>query len=153
MNAPEGSGSLRPSHTAWLVLFRNVVLAGLVTTSLWLLLVWLGVLLTGGWQAATTGIDSGGDLGGTFVYWLLITAPVFALGGLLYEATLYLLSRGSDAWEGWARRVLLAPLILVPVGLTGPGLKFLVAPGFCIPALLAAGLYGLLLHRPVSRAR
>jgi hypothetical protein len=153
MNRSEGSESFRPSHTAWLVLFRNVALAGLLTTPLWLLLVWLGVLLTGGWQAATTGIDSSGNLGGTIVYWLLITVPVFALGGLLYEATLYLLSRGSDAWEGWRRRVLLTPLILVPAGLTGPGLEFLIAAGFGIPALLAAGLYGLLLHRPVSRAR
>lgn len=145
-------GSLRRTRTARLVFLQNLILVGLVTPSLWLLLVWLGILLIGGWHAATTGIDSSGDLGGTFVYWLIITAPVFALGGLLYETTLYLLSRGGDAWEGWRRRVLLTPLILLPAGLTGPGLKFLIAPGFGIPALLAASAYGLLLHRPVSRA-
>ena len=133
----------RPARVFW----TNVVVGGLVTTSLWLVCVWLGILATRGWAAATTGIDSNVDLGGTFVFWLIICAPAFTAGSLLYECVIIALAGRNGAWENVARRALLAPLILVPVSALSPGGQFIRSPIMLVPGLCAVLVYALVVRR------
>lgn len=126
---------------------RNVAVVALVCLPLWLVGVWLWILASEGLEAATTGIDSDGNLLGTFVFWFLINVLPWSVGAVVWEALAALVRRLLPrSWQRWAA-LLVAPSILFPYGLFGD-LRFFASPVTASPLAITLAIYLLVLRVP-----
>lgn len=138
----------------------NVALAWLVAAPLWLLLLGLGMRVTGR--------DSSGAGAGALAFlaalarsWLMFGGPVFLVGGVLYEGILAALGARRPEGESRAAALGLSPLLLalavlailpralrgrLPWGPVGWGI-------FVVAGLLAALAHAALLRRPLRPPR
>lgn len=133
-----------------------MALAWLVAAPLWLLLLGLGMRLTGR-DSSGTGAGALGFVAALARSWLMFGGPLFLVGGVLYEGILGALGARRPEGESRAAALALSPLLLVLAVLAilpralrgrlpwGPvGWAIFVAAG-----LLAAMAHAALLRRPL----
>ena len=138
----------------------NVALAWLVAAPLWLLLLGLGMRVTGR-DSSGAGAGPLGFVAALARSWLMFGGPVFLVGGALYEGILAALGARRPQGESRGAALALSPLLLalallailpralrgrLPWGPVGWSI-------FIVAGLVAAVVHATVLRRPLRPAR